>query len=1310
MQRGGVSGAPISDDPNESLLLRVMRHEIEGLEMPEGGARLSPAVLADFERWIGMGAPDPRDQPPSASDLAKATSWETIRDKRAKWWSLNPIASPEPPDVENDWSNQPIDRFILAKLQNAGLSPSLPADQATLARRLYFATTGLPPSPAQIDAFVASSDPNAYAQLVDELLDSPQFGHRWARHWMDWLRYTQSHGSEGDPQIVGIEHYRDYLIRAFQADVPCNQLIREHIAGDLLENPRTNEALGINESLIGTAHWRMVFHGFAPTDALDERVRFTDDAIDVVTKAFLGLTVSCARCHDHKFDAISQSDYYATFGIVSSTRPGRAAIETADRLNLHRRTLADSKKSIRAAIVKDWRSAMQDIATKIRQTVEEKAKQADANSNADGVLQPLITMRRAVTDGAAFDAAWGQYVDRYDNLQRTRRDFEQQAVLRRWDFAKPDDASQWFVSGNGIPAAIRSEAGQFSLVAAESASALQQPERVIGGIYPSAAISHAISTKHGSRLTSPDFHLDGDFDVWLQIVGDGEASSRYVVQNYPRSGTVYPVTNLNADGYPQWRWQHYDLAYWNGDDLHLEMATARDAPLLVKDRDRSWFGIRQAVVIPKGQPQPTDWREDLAPLMKLASDQRPDSLEDLEALFRSAIERSVQAWSDDSIDDAGAIFLDQLIAQGLLPNALKDLPSAEPLVSRYRQLELEIPVATRVPSVDEWAGRDHPLFIRGDHKQPADAVPRRFLEVIDATPYQTRLSGRRQWAEDLVADDNPLVARVMVNRVWHHLFGTGLVATTDNFGRLGETPSHPELLDYLASRFRDSGWSFKQLIREIVTSRAWRQQSIASAKARRIDPDNRLLSYRSVTRLEAEAIRDALLFVSDQLQMEPPTGSASGKSNQRSVYVDVRRNALDPFLTTFDAPVPFTCKGRRDVTNVPAQALLMMNDPFVIRAAERLADAVLNTSDAEPASEASREVEQVTRMWRRALSNDPSPRQRQDAMAFLERMRSEYAALQRQREHVTGEIRGVKASIDQIIEPVRERLLKEFAKEKEVATTDDKASVPDPIAGWSFDKPLNEQAPSLPLAYHGSATVQNGALVLDGQGWAQTPPIDRDLTVKSLEAIVQLDTLQQAGGGVFSVQTVDGVIFDAIVFGEQNPRHWLSGSNNFRRTQPFGATPDDEAATQPIHLIITYAEDGTITCYRNGQLYGKAYKAASQAFQGAKTQILLGMRHGTSASGNRMLQGRIFAARLYDFALNPSQVQSLAGSSIGIVTDQQIEASLQDSQRQQLTKQRERLVELQQQQEALGPQPKPQQAWIDLAHALLNLKEFIYVR
>ncbi|MEC7906666.1 MAG: DUF1549 domain-containing protein, partial [Verrucomicrobiota bacterium] len=299
---GSENGSVIEPgNPEDSPIIWAIRHE--DTEMPAEGPKLSDAVIKDFENWIAMGAPDPRDKKPTQLDLDNAVSWETLLEKRRQWWSFQPLERVRPPKVEDtEWNQSPIDRFILPAFDEKGLTQQAKAEPGTLVRRLHLILTGLPPSADTVKRFIADPSEDAYQQIVDDLLASDAFGERWGRHWMDWYRYADSHGSEGDPDLPYASAYRDYIIRALNDDVPYDQLIREHIAGDLLRKPRLNEQLGINESAIGPAHFRMIPHGFGVTDAYQEQIVNTENQIDVISKAILGVTVSCARCHNHKFD------------------------------------------------------------------------------------------------------------------------------------------------------------------------------------------------------------------------------------------------------------------------------------------------------------------------------------------------------------------------------------------------------------------------------------------------------------------------------------------------------------------------------------------------------------------------------------------------------------------------------------------------------------------------------------------------------------------------------------------------------------------------------------------------------------------------------------------------------------------------------------------------------------------------------------------------------------------------------------------------------------------------------------------------
>ena len=1291
-QKGGDSGTVIDPGkPDKSLLLQSIRHEIDDLKMPKNGAKLDPPVLEDFRQWIAIGAPDPRDAPPSPDEVAKDSDWTAVSARRAQWWSFQPITNPPVPEVKG--VDHPVDRFIRARLAQNGLEPSPAADPNTLVRRLAFNLTGLPPTSEVTDAFAADSIRN----LTDTYLASPAFGEKWARHWMDWIRYADTHGSEGDPVIPQAWRYRDYLVRAFNEDIGLDQLAIEHFAGDLLETPRVNADLKLNESALGTGHLRMVFHGFSPTDALDERVRFTDDQINTVTKAFLGLTVSCARCHDHKFDAISQKDYYALYGIFTNTLPATIAVDAPGVLETNRDPLTSLKKQIRGALAEHWLAALPKDPEGWGRYFR-----TDSQGNSGSSTTFLRDLAGTKERPQNLEHLWNSALSRVGDAATQSADFEKLAS-RRWNLSDPDEYTSWSRFGEGLAATGPAQAGDYTLLPAGS---------VVGRVLPSGAHSHLISTRHRAVLASAPFDLDAEFDLFVRVAGE-ESSVRYAVQHYPRSGTIYPVTNLNEGG---WRWVKYDLAYWKGDRLHLELATGRDAPILVNGAERSWFGLREAVLVPKGTKAPPNGIDEglsalISPREKAPSD-FVSAMRGIEVIFRNLI----GAWGEGkTLTDAQAILLDEIVAAGWLPNSTDQLPSdLADLVSQYRSLEAAIPVPTRAPGVWERPGVDQPLFVRGDHKQPAETVPRRFLEAIDATPYPTTGTGRLEFARDLVSEKNSFTARVLVNRVWHHLFGEGLVATTDNFGRLGEEPSHPELLDHLAWRFRhEMNWSLKTLIREIVLTETWQQAGGPSPAAQEKDPDNRLLSSYPLRRLEAEAIRDSLLAVSGKLDPARYGEPVRGDAPRRSLYLHVKRNNLDPLLTTFDFPTPASSVGRRDVTNVPAQSLTLLNDPFLIDQAGHFAARMLKVT--QGADEEAR----IGALFEAALNRAPSATELAGAKNFLDTVTYQHRADAEQFSAIDAKRKSLESALAALVEPVRSRLEAEraaaFAAARGKAVEPAAAKALRPIAHWDFKTGTSDLVSGLSLTLHGTARIEEGALVADGNGYASTSPLPFHLAAKTLEARVQLATLDQVGGGVISVQSQNGGIFDSLVFAERRKNEWLAGSNAFARTLDFNGTAETEAAATPVHLILSYAADGTIRAYRNGEPWGEPIRKTDlQTYPKGKGEVLFGLRHGTSAGNSKALRGRILEGSVYDRALTAEEARAAFAGGPAPVTREDLDAALGESglaERQRLEAELEALGNEARGLESLGTKLDPEQRrWRDLAHAVLNLKEFVYLR
>lgn len=1246
--KGGAGGVAITvGDPANSRFMQIIKHQVAGLEMPEGGDRLPDSVIADFEEWIADGAFDPRDHAPTDEELSEVTSWDAIREKRKEWWSFQPIRDyPIPDAIDNNSSQNPIDRFIDLRLSKAGLKASPKASAETLVRRTYFALTGLPPtydeSQSWLEKLEGGSDRErqaAFVSMVDSLLESPRFGERWARHWMDWIRYAESHGSEGDPKIEQAWLYRDYLIRALNDDIPIYQLILEHIAGDLLESPRVNPESGYVESLIGPAHFRMVFHGFAPTDALDERVRFTDDQINAVSKAFLGLTVSCARCHDHKFDPISQADYYALFGILASCRPGRTAVDINSLTPENLSVLEQCKRDVRNSLAASWKQSV------------ERWSEKDLND---------------AFSKATLDPIWPSV--------------SEDALDHYWDLADPQHYQQWYRTGVGLPEEPQ-RAGEIRLA--------ETGELVVQAVLPAGVSANALSTKLPARLTSPDFVLKPDekMELWVLARGGGGATVRYVVQDYPRNGTVYPVRELTND----WSWHKFDLTYWAGDTLHVEITTAKDAPLLVRGEERSWFDVRYCVVAEQGSfaPEEPGKSEQSAINSQAKQEPRIDAIKD-------CVLELIEAWQSQQLSDKQALLLEQMVLSGYLPNRSDDASELTAKLRAFRSLEQDVPIPTRVPSLEETVGKSQPLFIRGNHKQPDAFVPRRFLEAIDDTPYDTPQSGRLEFAKDLLSKDNPLTRRVLVNRIWHHLFGKGLVATPDNFGRVGDKPSHPELLDWLAVQIEQDGWSLKSMIRRIVSSEAWQRDVTSDDKTTNLDPENRLLARQNVRRLEAECIRDSMLFHAGQLELTTGGPPVAGSLPRRSVYVNVIRNNLDPFLRVFDFPEPFSTVGRRDNTNVPAQSLTLMNDPLVKRTADAFAKRAIEKSAADS------DQERVQWMMQQAFQRSIKEGEVRLALQHLKETRLHYEQINEQYQQIRRQLASFKSDIDKLQNSVRERLLSEIEAHQGEETIE---PLPQPLMAWDFD---NDDG----LKLFKGAAIKDGALVVDG-GYALTEPLTTDLTEKTIEVVVELDSLEQQGGGAMTVQTANGVTFDAIVFGERDPMQWLAGSNSFARTQSFSGARETEGNSLPVHVAITYHADGRIVGYRNGQPYGKPYVSnGPQVFSAGKTVIGFGIRH-LPAGGNRLLRGKIYRAGIYNRALSEAEVLALAKSSGPIISQSQIEAAMSDEQLEHLHNLTDEIQRLENNLKALGPdagKTNDTAAWSELAHALFTLKEFIYVR
>lgn len=1007
--RGGDSGpAVVPGNLSESLLIQAIAYTGDFYDMPPDG-KLSESTIADFRRWIEAGAPDPRTN--TAATVVPVATWPAVMAERAKWWSFQPVKQTAVPSTRADsWSRHPVDRFIADRLMAAGLSPAAPADRATLARRAAFVLTGLPPSPGAIAEFVDDDHPDAFARMTDRLIDSSRFGEHWARHWMDVVRYCETHGSEEDALIPFAYRYRDYLIRAFNNDVPYDQFVREHIAGDLLP-PRWNEELSINESLLPLAIWQMTEYYHTPVDVLRESASISDAQIEVLGKAFQGLTIACARCHDHKFDPISDEDYYALSGIFSGSRPAMQIIDRPQSLTQNNQTLAELKNRLRSDLSAQW---LRDIET----WPEEIAAATNwmANNPADsGPKSVKIANRKYDLSPQsnrwrrAFQADAGSGLSELlpltaagpanaHRFQQLLRELQHTAARQRTSPIEGDEFADfrngklagWRTSGVGL-SDQGSKPGDFSVAAAG--------DRAVRAVHEAGFHSSTISERHGGGLRSPEFVLD-HAAIHVLAAGTGKARLRLVIENFQADSVLFASINRSPEpGAMKWI-QLPIREQWRGRRAHLELLTHDDRPYvgrlsetstLEKSDGRSSFSVARVLM--------HDRRCTLEAPSGLHSDLFNRRVGDWNMFSRkiaAATRDAIVRWREGNCTDEDARWLTLLLEARLLSNDDRRSSAVGNIVAEYRRLENAIPIARRAPGVvDDDTGFDAPMYPRGNHLLPGAPVARRYLEVLGSDPadYSGAASGRLQLAEEIASPKNPLFARLMVNRIWNWLFGSALVGSVDNFGRMGDPPTHPELLDHLAAKFIADDYSVKKMIRYLIASKTWQSSHETTPRAHEVDPGNRLYSHASLRRLDAESIRDSLLAVAGNLSadgagpgipnyyalaIDPDKQAKPGPmdgAGRRSVYLEVRRNFLNGFLTAFDFPAPIAPVGRRDVTSVPAQSLVLLNDPLVKKQAAVWADRLLR--------EYSDKTARVRRMYLEAFGRNPTESEVARSLAFV---------------------------------------------------------------------------------------------------------------------------------------------------------------------------------------------------------------------------------------------------------------------------------------------------------------------------------------
>ena len=875
IRRGGDSGeAVVPGKPQDSLLLAALRYD--SFEMPPKG-QLPKDVIADFEKWIRIGAPDPRE----GSDDSTGPSVEDMLEQGRSFWSFKPVKRPDLPVVSDaGWEQTPVDRFVQAKLDQAGLKPLGPANKLALLRRVYFDLVGLPPTPEQIDAFLRDDDPQALERLVDELLKSPEFGERWGRHWLDVVRFSESSGGGRTRVFEEAWRYRDYVIDAFNSGKPFDRFIREQLAGDLLDADTLDEQRA-NLAATSLLSIGPINYELQDKNLLDMEV--VDEQLDVINKAFLGMTIGCARCHDHKFDPIPSRDYYALAGIFTSTK-------TLNHANVSNPVMRD------LPVDEDTQQQLAAYAAKVDpltaqiSDVEKSIKRLEGKDSGSAMnIVPIAALAGSVID-------------------ETRAQ-----LVGAWS---PSTSVKGFV-GDGYHHSSESDAQ------AIFEFKIDQPGRY------EVRLSYTAASNRASNASVTIWHPDGDGTVTVNMQKAPPLDSHFV-----------------------------SLGSFDFSETLRVILQCRDA---------------DGVVI-----------ADAVQLLPAAADGE---------VVSSFVGRPKTAGSDPQEATAA----NQKLAD--LKGELAELNQ------RLKRLQKNSPPALpAVMSVEEGDSPDDcSICIRGNVHNRGPKVPRGFLSIMTGgkpAAIPDGASGRRELADWIASPDNTLTARVAANRIWYWLMGNGIVRSVDNFGTTGELPTHPELLDWLASEFVDHDWSVRHLIRQIVLSKTYQLANQSDPDALRVDPENRLLAYAPRRRLDAECIRDAILSVSGQLDLtpggstiRPGTKSEFGyefnseefDGRRRSVYVPVFRNTLLDVFEVFDFADPNLPMGRRAVSTLPTQGLYFLNSPWIYQQSGFAAERLHQNNEIT-------ETERIDRAHLLFLGRLPTPAERSLAEELLSEAGSEPAA------------------------------------------------------------------------------------------------------------------------------------------------------------------------------------------------------------------------------------------------------------------------------------------------------------------------------
>ena len=1000
---GGDTGPSIvPGKPEASLLIRAVNHADADSAMPPKRPQLARQVRQDLERWVAAGAPWPASE---AADAPTKVPFDLEARRKAQAWLWEPPQRQDIPVVRQaQWVKDPVDHFILRPLEERWLRPAEPVSDAVWLRRASFAVTGLPPRPEDQQALDHQAGPTEREHAVDQLLASPHFGERWARHWMDLMRYAESRGHESDYAIANAWQYRDYLVRAFNQDVPYDRFLQEHLAGDLLTPPRLRPGTEHNESVLGTGWAFLGEEVHSPVDIRQDECDRIDNKIDVFTKSFLSLTVACARCHDHKFDPIRSQDYYALSGFILGSNYRQVRFEAMENNQRMARQLQELRTrqlpplARRAGVV--LRPAAQRLTGTLMAALQKKetllpaarawiTELQSATTNKQHLLHPLVQpeARGNGTETELTDPLGTRIIADY-----TR------PGAQPWKADGEAFGSGPLAPGILVPGSSESQpiARILNFGAARRDAFWNRLSNAPGNENDSGRIGS--TARAGQMLRTPTVTLKSGRLHYLirgKVRVFASVDSHLMVEG-PLHGALNQTFDTGDSLEP--RWVTHALGAYSGHRAHIEFGPdgSRDLEIL------------QVV---ESDSVPT-WK----PTLLFPGAHRETSTQ---ALAEALQKRGVEAcdWLEGRSTNTPAPATLRWAEWWIQHPELSDLATDLEYRKLARQLmqgqdELARQVTWQSRTAVAWmdgTGVDEHVLVRGKPLKPGILAPRSLPSVFQgAKPIQpTDSSGRLELARQLANPSNPLVARVWVNRVWYHLFGRGLVPTVDNFGALGERPTHPELLDHLAWQFiHVDRWSTKQLIRRLLLTQTYGMASqTADTRAPELDPANQWWHRMPVRRLEAEAIHDALLVVSGRFNPTlggPPvpvhltefvigrgrpdqSGPLDG-NGRRSLYTALRRNFLPTTLQAFDFPTPFSTVGRRNVTNVPAQSLAVMNDPLFHQQAEAWARRLL---EEYPQADA---PTRIRALFTRAYNRLPTPTELESCQATLVELKALHAS------------------------------------------------------------------------------------------------------------------------------------------------------------------------------------------------------------------------------------------------------------------------------------------------------------------------------